>query len=614
MRFRTKILAALVFTSMLPLVLLGWTSYQLSRDEMLRTIGALQTQSARELALTCTAYVADGLQALSLSVTYIPREELDSDELRAVLSIPQRQLTFVNVLVPLDLQGQALTAPVYALAQDTNAAASGRPVVDDASLAIFAQNIPWLAALQHGMASGQPYRSHDSPRIAAAVLPHPQADWVLAAELSLDVLAQRTRQMAGDGLAYIADASGQIITSSNPHLVLNAAEKQFVTQGLKNRHTLVQSLTHSDGSKWLSALVPVPELGWGIVIGQSEEEAFRGPNRLRSFTLFWAAVALILTIGLGVLLAQGLTVPLQRLLRGAQDLSQGQYDQPVPLVGDDEIGQFAKAFNHMAKEIQRRDGEIREWNITLQGRVDAATRELKDAQEQILRARRLTAMSSFSAGMAHEFNNPLTGLLGMLDILRITVAPEGEPNKQLSMAQEQAKRIADIVEKLKQFSEQEEARDGLRLELCHEVDRALGPHLPELARRNITLLREDSATPSIIGDPEQIQQIIDHLVNNAVDAMPQGGQLRIAISVLGQSAARLVLTDTGHGIPEDLRDRVFDPFFTTHSEDTHVGMGLSVCHGIIESRHGTIRIESVLGEGTSVVIVWPLASAGAHLI
>src|SRR2546427_8431547 len=202
----------------------------------------------------------------------------------------------------------------------------------------------------------------------------------------------------------------------------------------------------------------------------------------------------------------------------------------------------------MAGDLRRRDDEIRRWNAELQARVDQGTRELRTAQDQILRTRRLAALGSLGAGIAHELNNPLTAVTGLL------------------------------------------------------------------AKQNIRVVTDLAASSrQTQGDPARIQRAVANVVENAIQAMPQGGELKVELTDVDGEALKLSISDTGEGIPAALRERIFDPFFTTKKNGAGVGMGLSVSHSIVEAHHGRILVESEEGKGATFIIFLPAAAPAAHL-
>ena len=369
----------------------------------------------------------------------------------------------------------------------------------------------------------------------------------------------------------------------------------------------------ADGQRWLAAFSPVHGLGWGAVVAQPMAVAFSAAERLRAYTVQGAIVALVVALLVGALLATGVTRPVQRLSRAAAAIARGDYGAPVDASGKDELADLGRAFARMTSEIRRRDEEIRGWNRELQQRVEERTAELKTAQDQILRTRRLAALGSLGAGVAHELNNPMTAITGYLAILKKQLggAPQAE---MIARAQEQAARISRVVEDLRSFADQERSSGGKRFALAGPLRAALDLYEDRLRAAKIEVRATiDEHVPDAQGDPVQLQQVVAHLVENAINAMPEGGLLEVSLDAVDGDALRLRIADTGKGIPSGLRERIFDPFFTTKDQAGRVGLGLSVSHSIVEAHHGRILVESEEGAGAVVTVVLPAATA-AHLV
>jgi len=615
MSFRSKILLVLVAMGVLPILLVGWSSYRFSRDELVATINRLQTQSAVELARSAERFVDDGLQALSLAATYIPMEELSADELGAVLSIPYRQLPHLSVVVVLDTAGNALADPVYTPTRAEQPDAQGRIAISAEDLQAFSRHVPLKQALEHGRAIGPPFTMGAGTQVTLAVRAGRDGDRVLAAALSLDSLRLATERLAvGGGLAYIADATARPVVSSQT-IELGTQERDFFTQGLSEKKSSVRSVARAASGEWFAAFAPVTSLGWGVVVAQPAADALRGPERVRTLSTFWAAVALVLTALLGIFLSRSFYSPVSSLSEAAAALTKARYDYRIKIDSRDEMGQLAEAFNHMAEEIERRNAEIQGWNEELQQRVEERTEELREAQEQILRTRRLTALGSMSAGVVHEINNPMTGLLGLVQLAARQLEAESAPASMLGKAMVQGKRVTRILEAFKQFAEQEQDAAGKRFSMVTLASTTVELVSAQLEDKGIELRADIAAeTPEIIGHSAQIGQMLGNLLQNAIDALAEGGVITLRVRPVGDEAVKLQVQDDGPGIPEEIRERVFDPFYSTKQQVTQIGMGLTLCHKIVEWHHGRITIESEPGAGTTVEVYLPAAPKGAHLV
>ncbi len=611
MRFGAKIGLVLLAVGVLPVALLGLVSYTVSRDELQRTVGRMQTQTAADLALFTDRFVSSSIESLRLAVAALPFDELAPGETAQMLSVPYRQLSFVSILAVVNDRGVPIAGPVLERDPEESPALAGREPVTDADVEAFSRRIPPAPPRPGATALGAPYRgAHGPVRIAVAL--RIAKDRTLAAELVLrDVESRLAELSGGSSLAYLVDARGEPIASGRP-LSLTPDERVLSDVGFARDLSWSRLVRRAGGERWLSAFAPVKGLGWGAVVAQPMAEAFSASGRLRFYTWSWAAVAVILAGTLGVVLARMVTRPVARLSRAAAAIASGDYSAPVAVGGRDEIADLGRAFAHMTGEVRRRDEEIRTFNRELQKRVDERTAELEAAQDQILRTRRLAALGSLGAGLAHELNNPMTAVTGYLAILKKQLQGT-EQAEMIARAQEQAGRVARVVEDLRAFADQEQATPGQRFPLARPVRAALALYEDRLRAAGITLTtRFEEPLPDAQGDPVQLQQVVAHLVENAVNAMPGGGALEVSLGTVGGEALRLRVADTGKGIPVTIRERIFDPFFTTKDSVGRVGLGLSVSHSIVEAHHGRIVVESEEGAGAAVTVLLPAATA-AHL-
>jgi signal transduction histidine kinase len=602
----------LVLVGVVPVVVLGGLSFRANRDALHHTVGGLQVQAAEDLARDCNQLVLGRVDELRQAVEYLPLDALRPAEASKVLSIPLRQLGSLNLLVLVDSQGQAV-APAVFTQEDAS-----RQRVTDVSLDLFSRRAPVKAALSTGAAVGPPYLSAEIPggRVALAVRTRGEPARLLLAELALTELERRVADLAWDGVrAFIVDAQGTAVVHALRDEVPGEEERALVAAGLLTGKPQVRTVRSADGTEYLAAFAPVPDLGWGVVVERKASEAFAPAEHVRRYTLFWAVLALLATSVLGVVLARGVSRPVARLAEGVAALAEGRYTLRVPEQGRDELGQLARSFNRMAGELQRRETELRSWSEELQRRVDERTRELREAQEQIARTRRLAAIGSLGAGFAHELNNPLTAIMGLLFLANEQVPPDSALSRNLKCSLEQARRMASIIQELRLLTVQEQSSAGRPLDLAQVVRAALEEVHEQLAARGITsTCHFPEPLPLVPGHPEQLQKVVAHLLQNALTAMPSGGQLTVELSAVEGGAVCLRVRDTGKGIPEALRERIFDPFFTTKDEPNRVGLGLSVVHRLVDAHHGRILVESAEGQGSTFTVFLPGAGEDAHLV
>ncbi len=614
MRFGAKIGLVLLAAGVLPVALLGLVSYTVSRDELQRTVGRMQTQAAEDLALFTERTVTSSLENLNLSTAaLLPLDDFARSELTQILQIPYRQLQFVSILALVNDRNVPVAGPVFERRPDQDPALAGREPVTDADLALFSKRLPAAPSEAGATAMTEPYRAEHGPlRIAVSHRLGP--DRSIVAEIVLrDVEARIAELSGGTGVSYLVDRNGEVLAHGGAGWTLTAEERRLSEVGYGKGISWSRLVHRTDGARWLAAFAPVRKYGWGAVVAQPMAIAFGAAERLRFYTVTWAIAGFVLAVALGSLLARRMTLPIQRLSRAAAAIAAGDYATPLDPRGKDELADLGRAFVSMTSEIRRRDEEIRAWNLELQKRVEERTAELKTAQDQILRTRRLAALGSLGAGLAHELNNPMTAITGYLAILRKHAAADGPQADMIARAQEQAGRVARVVEDLRSFADQERSISGQRFSLGRTVNSALSLYEERLRSSGIDLTtRIEDRLPDAQGDPVQIQQVVAHLVENAINAMPAGGKLEVSLGTVDGDALRLRVADTGKGIPAPIRERIFDPFFTTKGQHGQVGLGLSVSHSIVEAHHGRIVVESEEGMGAAFTVLLP-AAAAAHL-
>ena len=612
MRFRVKIALVLLAVGILPVALLGFASWTVSRDELQRTVGRMQTQAAGDLALFADRFVSTSVERLRLAVAPILFDDYSLGELSAVLSIPYRQLPFVSILAVVNEESAPVAGPVFVDRADD--AGADREAIAPADLDLFVAHLPRAPAQNGATSLSEPYRRAGPLKMAVAL--RIGARRTLAAELSLREVEARLAELSSTtSVAYLVDHQGQPIAGITGQLAPD--EQHLAELGFARSMAWSRLLFRGDGQRWLAAFSPVPKLGWGAVVAQPMTVAFRAAETLRVYTIWAALGALAVALIIGMALERTVTRPVARLSRAAAAIAEGRHDDlddlPTPEKGGDELADLGRAFFRMAGEIRRRDEEIHGWNRELQQRVEQRTQELKAAEDQILRTRRLAALGSLGAGLAHELNNPMTAIVGYLAILRKQLPPANPQAEMIAAAQQQAARVTRVVEELRSFADQEQTTQGRRFALQKPVQDALALHEHRFRAAGIRVTtRFEERLPEAQGDPVQIQQVVAHLLDNAINAMPGGGSLEVTLSSVAGDALRLRISDTGKGIPITIRERIFDPFFTTKDDPGRIGLGLSVSHSIVEAHHGRIVVDSSEGAGAAVTVLLP-AAAAAHL-
>jgi two-component system NtrC family sensor kinase len=249
----------------------------------------------------------------------------------------------------------------------------------------------------------------------------------------------------------------------------------------------------------------------------------------------------------------------------------------------------------------------------LEERVDQKTRSLQQAQEHLVQREKMASLGTLAAVVAHEINNPLSGVLTYTKLVHKMMGKDGpqaerldDIRKYLKTMEGEIARCGDIVSNLLQFS-RKSATPTEEANLNGIVERTLFLIGHKLKLQEIQLEKDFSPKmPPVLCDADQIQQALLAIFMNAVEAMPEGGVLNVATRLGGvmdggERWVQIEVTDSGVGIPPEVIGRLFDPFFTTKKEEKSVGLGLSVAHGIVKSHHGKIDVQSQPGKTTFVI-------------
>ena len=237
--------------------------------------------------------------------------------------------------------------------------------------------------------------------------------------------------------------------------------------------------------------------------------------------------------------------------------------------------------------------------------------EHRKLEQQLFQSEKLAAMGRLTAQIAHELNNPIYGVMNCLDLIKSEVPETNKKRKFLDMAYAETQRISQLLKSmLKFFRPEEDARANVDVNrLIDEVLLFLGKQLTEFKIQAVAKKAED--LPQVFASGNQLKQVLLNMVMNAKNAMPTGGKLTLTTSY-ENDFVKINIADTGTGIPKENLGLIFEAFFTTKSDVKGVGLGLSVCFGIIKEHSGKIRVESKEGEGTTFTILLPVKDAGSE--
>ncbi len=306
----------------------------------------------------------------------------------------------------------------------------------------------------------------------------------------------------------------------------------------------------------------------------------------------------LLTLTMTIVLERLVVKPLETLARASERLSLGDYTAPVPDPGtQDEIGDLLRTFNFMQQRL-------REYHETLEARVAEATNKVKGAERRLIVAQRLSATGTLAAGIAHEINNPLGGMLNAARALKREGLAAPKREQYLDLIIESLLRIQDTVKKVLQFSPRKVNPQAASLREI--LDRAIGLAQYKLDKKRVKLVHEaPDRLPNVFCDPSELVQVFLNLILNAIDATEgEKGQIRVHYQQ-GEGEVAACITDNGCGMTESELAQAFDLFYTTKGAEG-TGLGLSVVYNIVQNHGGRIDVTSQKNVGTTFTVTLPV--------
>lgn len=357
---------------------------------------------------------------------------------------------------------------------------------------------------------------------------------------------------------------------------------------------LLNKIEFEVGDWYIAAYEPIGNIS-GNVIGILGLGVLESKFKSMERNALWIFLGItfggiILAIVICYMFANSIMAPINSLLLATRELAEGNLERRIELKNaPEEITELGKAFNEMASSVKERDEQLRQ-----------------GAQEEIMKSKRLAMVGQLAAGVAHEINNPLGGILLFSRLLLQKASSEGLFKENLERIEKDAKRCQKIVKGLLDFAREHEPTME-PLELSDVIEKVVNLFENQALFHNIEIIKNyQSDLPMIFVDSAQLQQVFVNILLNAADAM--GGKGILTINTRSSRIKDYVeasFSDTGNGIPQDQIDRVFEPFFTTKEIGQGTGLGLSISYGIIQSHGGTIKVSSQVGRGSTFTVVLP---------
>jgi two-component system NtrC family sensor kinase len=310
-------------------------------------------------------------------------------------------------------------------------------------------------------------------------------------------------------------------------------------------------------------------------------------------------------------------VPLNDLNGAAQRISAGELEQHLPVRSSDDFGRVAGSFNTMTEALHDSRMQMQELVQSLETKVQERTRELLAARAEVAQGVKLAAIGVLASGIAHELNNPLTGVLTFTSLMRKKVADGSEDAEDLDLVIRETKRCASIIRRLLDFAREKAPTSGY-YKINQVVDDTVRMVDKPASLQQVRIVCNlEEGLPSIWGDADLIKQVVMNLLVNAQQAIDGSGVVTVHTRLCADTGAvpdgkvptamvELTVSDTGCGIPAANLERIFDPFFTSKEVGKGTGLGLSVTYGIVRTHGGRITVESIPGEGSTFHVFLPV--------
>jgi len=335
----------------------------------------------------------------------------------------------------------------------------------------------------------------------------------------------------------------------------------------------------------------------------------------RNKMILYSALLILLTaLVKGGFIRKMIHNPIKKLNTATQEVANLNLDHKVDINSRDELGDLAYSFNKMTYHLKEANEAIQDWSSQLESRVKEKTGELEKTQSQLIMAEKMAAMGELSAMVAHEINNPLSGILSYAKVSsrylnrgEIDAEILESVKKNLTFISNETKRCGNIVKNLLLFA-RKTSGDIKEEHLNTIIDNSIEVIDHSIKMKELALVRDlDPGDDIIQCDASGIQQILVALIINSIEAVSRGGKITVKTDYRTEKdRVRIIVTDNGRGIPADVLPHIFEPFFSTKMKST--GLGLSVVYGIVEQHAGVINVESKVDEGTTFTIILPRIS------
>ncbi len=418
--------------------------------------------------------------------------------------------------------------------------------------------------------------------------------------------------------AAVIDSGGFLIAHSNSKEIYKADAKlpdDVLRILLQNdaRTGGGEIILETTGERVLGAFAEVTELGWVVYIQRSVSVAYQASDDMLKRTWRMMLIVTVFVLFLGYAVSLVITQPIQALREAAIKLGEGDFDYlPDLSMPNDEIGELAHTFMQMSESLKVKTAEImsakvelERLNRSLENRVESRTRELKSAQDELIKKERLAAIGQMASVVGHEIRNPLAVINNSIYFIKTknNAMPNPEPKviKHIAIIESEIRQANGIIDEILGFARTRELNPKIMHVNSYLEDLTMSFPIPPHVELVKNLAPEN---PVVSIDPDEMAQAIRNLMKNGIEVMPENGKLYVRSEMAEGGMVRIDVEDTGCGMPKETADKIFAPFFTTKARGT--GLGLAVVKKVADRHKGRVEVSSVVGKGTCFRLFLPV--------
>lgn len=598
-----KFLLIFLIVSLVPLGIVGYYLVNLSQVTLNKAISRDQESLAVGFADTVSSYIINFRNVLSDAAHLEDFASMDTVKQRGLVDyIMQLHAAFLEISV-IDASGQEKVRLGRFEHESTMRDFSG-----DALFAKVMRAGEFVGGLEK-------YRGSYPAITMGAQIINPatnQPAGAILAKMSLTAISSLLKTGFPETThtqAAVIDSSGFLIAHSNSKEIYKVDAKlpdDVLRVLLQNdAKTGGGELILESGERVLGAFAEVQDLGWVVYIQRSVSVAYSASNDMLKRTRNMMLIVTVFVLFLGYAVSLIITQPISALREAAIKLGEGDFDYlPDLSMPNDEIGELAHTFMQMSESLKVKTAEImsakvelERLNRSLENRVEARTRELKSAQDELIKKERLAAIGQMASVVGHEIRNPLAVINNSIYFIKTktNAQPNPEPKviKHIAIIESEIRQANGIIDEILGFARTKELNPKLMHLNSYLEDLTMSFPVPP----HIEMVKNFAGeNPTVNIDSDEMSQALRNLIKNGIEVMPEHGKLYVRSEMVDAGTVRIDVEDTGCGMPRETAEKIFAPFFTTKARGT--GLGLAVVKKVADRHKGKVEVSSVVGQGT----------------